>query len=524
LQEVQAANGGRLTLPLLGAVADAMRLPDARVQGVASFYSLLALAPDTANTYRVCDGPVCMLNGAGPRPAGVDPDWPAERCSCLGLCDQAPAALRGEEPCVAVPGYEQPLPGEERVVMARIGRVDPASIDSALAAGAFQALAAALAKPAGDVLAAVEHAGLRGCGGAGFAVGRKWHVVHDGPGTKKYVVCNADESEPGTFKDRVLMQGDPHLLLEGMALAGYGVGASEGIVYIRGEYGWIARLLEDAVRQATERGWLGDNIQGSGFSFRVHVHPGAGAYICGEESALLESLEGRRGEPRIRPPFPAERGYRGQPTLVDNVETLCQVPGIVANSPAWFRARGTTGSPGTKVFTVTGCVSRPGAFEAPLGITLRQVIDHYGGGVRGGARFKAALAGGAAGFFVPEALLDTPLDFDSVMHGVPLGSGAVIVLDESVSVPAFLACLLHFFEEESCGKCTPCREGTREARAACERIAAGRGTPSDLDDLRRLARLLDLTSFCGLGRSAAWPVESALRHFEGEFRRGIVAQ
>jgi NADP-reducing hydrogenase subunit HndC len=313
------------------------------------------------------------------------------------------------------------------------------------------------------------------------------------------------------------MEGDPHLLLEGMALAGYAVGASEAIIYIRGEYEWLARRLERAIAQAEKRGWLGDRIQSSGFSFHIHVHRGAGAYICGEETALLESLEGKRGQPRIRPPYPTTNGFHAKPTLVNNVETLCAVPPIVSRGAEWFRSLGTADSAGTKIFAVSGCIDRPGAFETSLGITLRQIIDQFGGGMRGGSRFKAALTGGAAGTFVPASLLDVPIDFRSAAQGVTLGSGAMIILDESVSIPAALTWLLHFFEVESCGKCTPCREGTREARLLCERFAAGRGSAEDLAELNRLARMLDLTSFCGLGRSVAWPIESAIRHFSGEF-------
>jgi NADP-reducing hydrogenase subunit HndC len=397
--------------------------------------------------------------------------------------------------------------------MARIGQIDPESIESAIEAGAYQVLDAALSGPPAAVLDAVDRSGLRGCGGAGFPTGRKWSLVAQAPGPDKYVVCNADESEPGAFKDRVLMQSDPHLVLEGMALAGYAVGASSGLIYIRGEYEWIARRLERAIVHAQERGWLGNNIRGSGFAFSVHVHRGAGAYICGEETALLESLEGKRGEPRIRPPYPTIHGYHGKPTLVDNVETLCLVPSILARGNRWFRSLGTSESPGTKVFTVTGSVSRPGAFEVPLGITLRRVIEQFGGGMRSGSRFKAALTGGAAGLFAPVALLDVPIDFDSAKQGVALGPGAIIVLDESVSIPTVLTWLLRFFEVESCGKCTPCREGTREARWICERITQGKANTEDLAEFRRLARLMSLTSLCGLGQSVAWPLESALRHF-----------
>lgn len=542
LRDIQAANHGSLGKPVLGAVADALQVNDARVYGIASFYSLFSTQPRAGKVVRVCDGPVCMLQGAGAVAASVKAaptggEWAVERCSCLGLCDRAPAALRGDEPCGPVlpdqvadvltgnpcgrmPCYAEPLPGEVRVTMARIGQVDPESVDSAIEAGAYRALDATLANTPAAILDAVDQSGLRGCGGAGFPAGRKWRMVAQATGPEKYVVCNADESEPGTFKDRVLMQGDPHLLLEGMALAGYAVGASEGIIYIRGEYDWIARRLECAIAEAEERGWLGCDIRGSGFGFRVHVRRGAGAYICGEETALLESLEGKRGAPRVRPPYPTTHGYHGKPTLINNVETLCLVPPILARGADWFRSLGTADSPGTKVFTVTGSVNRPGAFEAPLGITLRQVIEQFGGGMRDSSRFKAALTGGAAGMFAPAAMLDVPIDFSSARQGVSLGSGAMLILDESVPVPTVLTWLLRFFEVESCGKCTPCREGTREVRLICERMASANPRTEDLAELRSLARLMNLTSLCGLGQSVAWPVESALRHFGGEFGTG----
>lgn len=538
LQTVQSTNQGYLDDHVLGAVADTLQVNDARIYGVASFYSLLSTHPRQKKTIRICDGPACMLRGAETVRttigfAAAKDEWTIERSSCLGLCDRAPAALVGSEPCGAItpdrvgavlagwrgdrPSYAQPRAGEVRVMMARHGHIDPDSISSAMDAGAYRVLGAALQSQPAVVLDAVDQAGLRGRGGAGFPTGRKWRMVGEVQPTPKYVICNADESEPGAFKDRVLMEGDPHLLLEGMALAGYAVGANAGVIYIRGEYEWIARRLEHAIAQAEEHGWLGENIQTSGFSFRIHVHRGAGAYICGEETALLNSLEGQRGEPRLRPPYPTTWGYRGQPTIIDNVETLCHVTGIVSRGAQWFRSLGTTDSPGTKMFTVTGCINQPGAFEAPLGISLRQIIDQFGGGLRSESRFKAALTGGAAGSFVPASMLDVPLDFASWKQGPMLGSGAILILDESVSIPQLLFSVLHFFEMESCGKCTPCREGTREARRLSERIATGGGVRSDLAKLKRLARQMNLTSFCGLGQSAAWPIESALRHFEAEF-------
>ena len=540
LRNVQSANHGYLDSQILGAAADALKVNDAQIYGVASFYSLLSTRPRGERPIRVCDGPVCALSRAETvrtalEGAALKDDWTVERCSCLGLCDRAPAALVGSEPCGPItpdrvgavlkgwrgdmPSYAEPRAGEARVVLARLGQIDPDSISTAMAAGAYQVLGVALQRHPEVVLRAVEQAGLRGCGGAGFPTGRKWRMVREVERPPKYIICNADESEPGAFKDRVLMEGDPHLLLEGMALAGYAVGANAGVIYIRGEYEWIAKRLEHAIAEAERHGWLGQNIRGSGFSFRIHVHRGAGAYICGEETALLNSLEGRRGEPRVRPPYPTTHGYNNQPTVINNVETLCHIPTIVSRGSDWFRLLGTPNSPGTKVFTVTGCVNQPGAFEAPLGITLRQVLDRFGGGLRSGSQFKAALMGGAAGSFVPASMLDIPIDFDSWKEGPMLGSGPIVILDESVSIPQLLTSVLHFFEMESCGKCTPCREGTRDVHRLTERIANGRGNQSDVAELTRLAGQMKLTSLCGLGQSVAWPVESALRQFIAEFAR-----
>jgi NADH:ubiquinone oxidoreductase subunit F (NADH-binding)/NADH:ubiquinone oxidoreductase subunit E len=533
LQQVQHVEG-QLSSETLGATADTLGLPDAQVHGVASFYALLSLQPQGQPVVRVCDGPVCSMRGAAAARVRLEETASAcggqvTRCSCLGLCDRAPAALIGLEPCGpldqvppqavwagwrgASPSYALPQPGEYRAAMERVGRIDPLSIDDALRHGAYRMLRDALAQPPGRIIDAIEAARLRGRGGAGFFAHAKWRSVAAQPARPKWVVCNADESEPATFKDRVLMESDPHLLLESLALAGYAAGADQAIIYIRGEYEAAARRLEVAIGQAAEAGWLGDNIQCSGWSFHVHVHRGAGAYICGEETALLESLEGRRGEPRVRPPFPATHGYRGQPTLVQNVETLCCVPLILARGSSWFQQVGTPGSAGTKVFTISGQVNRPCAFEAPLGITLRQAIDNFAGGMRDGRPLQFVVVGGAAGTLVPPALLDVPLDYDSMRHGVLLGSGAIIVADDSVTIPRMLHWLLWFFEQESCGKCTPCRIGTRQARQILDRIAAGRTDSNDLPRLRELAQMLGNTSLCGLGQSAAWPIQSALVHF-----------
>jgi NADP-reducing hydrogenase subunit HndC len=319
----------------------------------------------------------------------------------------------------------------------------------------------------------------------------------------------------------VLIDADPHQLLEGMALAGYAVGAQEGFIYIRGEYGPQAARLERAIRQAEARG-LFEHVGER--RFKIHVHRGAGAYICGEETALLESLEGKRGEPRVRPPYPTTYGYHGLPTVVNNVETFSAVPAIVAHGAAWYRNVGathgsppTTTTPGTKMYTLLGHVNRPGLFEAPFGLTLRQIVDDFGGGMRPGAAFHLALTGGAAGTIVPASLLDVPIDYASAAKGVSLGAGAFLICDQTVSPIALLRELLHFFEVESCGKCTPCRIGTHAARVILDRMAAGGGRAGDVIELMRLADILQTASFCGLGQSAAIPMKSALKHFAEAF-------
>ncbi len=541
LQDMQDCEG-YLSPQVLGAVSDALQIPDSQTQAVATFYSMLSTEPRAAKVIRVCDGPVCCLHGGEAVRAAIDQaaeshsDICVERTSCLGLCDRAPAALVGLEPCGPINtsraadclngwrgdalSYAEPREGEVRIAMARVGRIDPDNIDSAFEAGAYRSLKSALEEDAdksANVLDAIVRSGLQGRGGAGFPTGRKWHFVREAAGEPKYVICNADESEPAAFKDRVLMEGDPHLLLEGMALCGLAVGAKEGIIYIRGEYEMAARRLEHAIGQAEQGGWLGERIDDSEFSFRVRLHRGAGAYICGEETGLLESLEGRRGEPRVRPPYPTTHGLFGKPTVVNNVETFCKVPAIIACGAEWYRSLGTEASPGTKLFTVTGHVNRPGAFEAPFGITLRQIIEQFAGGMRDGSKFKMLMTGGAAGTIVGEAALDVPLDFAADAHGVTLGSGAFLVMDQTVGVLQLLGWLLYFFELESCGKCTPCREGTTAARQIIERLDEKKAAPHDLDRLKQLSTMLRTTSLCGLGQSVAWPIDSATENFPEEF-------
>jgi NADP-reducing hydrogenase subunit HndC len=415
------------------------------------------------------------------------------------------------------------MPAEQRIVLERAGRIDPESLDDYLLNGGYEALGRALTQMSPiEVLAVTDQSGLRGRGGAGFPTGRKLQFVARAPGSPKYVVCNADESEPGTFKDRLILEGDPHSVLEAMAIAGYAVGASEGYIYIRGEYRLAYARLEKAIRQAEEMGLLGQGIFGTKFNFHVHIHAGAGAYVCGEETALLESLEGRRGEPRARPPYPVTHGLWGKPTALHNVETLVNLPPIIRNGSAWFRSFGTVGSPGTKVYTILGNVNATGLIEVPMGITLREVIAIYGRGMQPGETLKLAQTGGSSGSIIPASLEDTPMDYESFANaGVALGSGALLICDQNTCVVDLARVLVNFFRHESCGKCTPCRVGTGHAYRLLTQIAEGTGKLSDLDQLLSLAQGMEQISNCGLGQTVATPIRDVLRHFRAEVEAHI---
>jgi NADH:ubiquinone oxidoreductase subunit F (NADH-binding)/(2Fe-2S) ferredoxin len=411
------------------------------------------------------------------------------------------------------------LYGQKRVVLRRAGAIDPYSIDDYIAEDGYFALGQALSEMTPEqVLETVKDAGLQGRGGAGFPTGLKWTFVNQQPEATRYIVCNADESEPGTFKDRLIVEGDPHAVLEGMALAGYAVGATEGWIYIRGEYAMARDILNHAIEQAEEMNLMGDNILGSDFSFHVHVHAGAGAYVCGEETALLESLEGKRGMPRIRPPYPTVRGFRDKPTVVNNVETLANVPPIILNGADWYRAIGTDRSPGTKVYTMLGDVNITGLVEAPMGTTLREIIDIYGGGIKDDKAFKAAQTGGSSGTIIPEEFLDVPMDFASMREkGAGLGSGALLICDEDTDVVDLAYVLVRFFKNESCGKCTPCRVGNVQMLEALDRLRKGMARRADLERLEEIANYVQQSSFCGLGQAAPVPILTGLRYFRDEF-------
>jgi NADP-reducing hydrogenase subunit HndC len=407
------------------------------------------------------------------------------------------------------------LPAEQRIVLRRAGLIDPESIDEYIASDGYEALGKALTQMTPQqVITELEESGLQGRGGAGFPTGRKWKFVSWTKSEKKYVICNADESEPGTFKDRLVLEGDPHAIVEAMAIAGYAVGANEGYIYVRGEYKLAQQRLQKAIEQALEYGLLGDNIFGTNFSFHIHVHAGAGAYVCGEETALIESIEGKRGEPRARPPYPTTNGLWGKPTLVNNVETLANVAPVVRNGAAWYRKFGTPSSPGTKVYTIMGNVNRTGVIEVPMGITLREVIQIYAGGMKNGATLRLAQTGGSSGSIVPASLQDTPMDFESFRKaGVSLGSGALLICDDNTCVVELAKVLLNFFRFESCGKCTPCRVGTHRTHHILTEITEGRGKLSDLDTLDYMVTQMDALSNCGLGQTAMVPVRDMLKHF-----------
>jgi NADP-reducing hydrogenase subunit HndC len=418
---------------------------------------------------------------------------------------------------------EGTLPAEQRIVLQRAGIIDPESIEDYIVHNGYEALAKMFTEMSPeDVIAELDKSGLRGRGGAGFPVGRKWSFVAGAEGSPKYVICNADESEPGTFKDRLILEGDPHSIIESMIISAYAVGASEGFIYIRGEYPIAYNRLENAIHQAREHSLLGINIFDKGFDFDLHVHAGAGAYICGEETALIESIEGKRGEPRARPPYPPTYGLWGKPTLINNVETLANIPPILRNGAEWYRQVGTSSSPGTKVYTILGNVNVTGLIEVPMGITVREVINIYAKGMKDNASLKLIQTGGSSGSIVPASLQDTPMDFDSFQKaGVSLGSGALLICDDTNCVVDLALVLMQFFRFESCGKCTPCRIGTQRAYEILTRISEGTAEMGELEEILRLADSMEKLSNCGLGQTAAVPVRDILKHFRAEVEAHI---
>jgi len=407
---------------------------------------------------------------------------------------------------------------QKRVVLRNCGVIDPASLDHYIARGGYSGLAKALATPPSDVIEEVKTSGLRGRGGAGFPTGRKWEFAHNTPSDQKYVICNADEGDPGAFMDRSVIEGDPHTVLEGLVIAAYAVGASEGYLYVRAEYPLAVERLATAIAQANERGLLGENILGSGFSFDLHIKKGAGAFVCGEETALMASIEGRRGMPRTRPPFPAQQGLHGKPTNINNVETLANVPVILAEGGAAFAENGTAKSPGTKTFALAGKIVQTGLIEVPLGITLREIVFDVGGGILDDRQFKAVQTGGPSGGCIPADLLDLPVDYEHLTEaGAIMGSGGMVVMDDRTCMVDVARYFVDFTQKESCGKCVPCRLGTRQMLQILTDVSDGQGGDADVGLLGEIAESVKLGSLCGLGQTAPNPVLTTLKYFADEY-------
>ncbi len=519
-------------------VGRALGVPLADVYGVIDFYQMFSRQPMGRTVARVCSAPVCALAGADevtnalcrhlnvvPGEISSDGEFTVEHAPCLGLCDHAPAVLIDEAavgradpqraPTIHTRGGQRPISfigGDIRILTGNCGQGHPTSFTDYSSGGGYAGLKKALTMTPQDVIAEVKAAGLVGRGGAAFPTGIKWEGAAKAAGEPKYIVCNADESEPGTFKDRILMEEDPHRTLEGMIIAAHAVGARHGYIYIRGEYPYAFKVVGDALGEARQAGVIGKNIFGSGLDFDIEMRLGAGAYICGEETALLESIEGKRGFPRIKPPFPTTHGLFGKPTVINNVETFCNVPLIFQGGAAEYRKTGTQRSPGPKLFCVSGQIQRPGLYEVPFGVTLRHLLFELAGGLEQGRKLQAVLMGGAAGAFATEKDLDVILSFENLSAaGLPLGSGAVMVFDDSADMRDVLKRLGHFFADESCGKCYPCQLGTQRQHEILDRAAAGAAVAGDRERLSDVGGTMIDASLCGLGQTAATAVLSAMK-------------
>lgn len=412
---------------------------------------------------------------------------------------------------------------QKKIVLRNTMYIDPLSIEEYIARDGYAALGKAVTqmKPA-EVIEEVLNSGLRGRGGAGFPTGRKWQFTAAAKGSPKYVVCNGDEGDPGAFMDRSVLEGDPHSVIEGMAICGYAIGSEQGYVYVRAEYPLAIRRLEAAIKRAREFGLLGKDIFGSGFNFDIEIRIGAGAFVCGEETALLASIEGKRGEPRPRPPFPAQSGVWGKPTVINNVETWANIPPIILNGASWFASIGTEKSKGTKVFALAGRVNNTGIVEVPMGTTLREIIFEIGGGIPRKKQFKAVQTGGPSGGCIPAEHLDTPVDYESLgALGAIMGSGGMIVMDETTCMVDIAKFFLDFVVDESCGKCSPCRIGTKRMYEILDRITKGEGKEGDIELLEELALTIKQTALCGLGQTAPNPVLSTIRYFRNEYEEHI---
>jgi len=553
LHAVQA-RAGWISRGALNYICQRLTIPPAEAYGVATFYALFSLEPQPPVVAHVCTDVACIARGSADlvadleRMVGPEGEHPGNgqaiwlESPCLGVCERAPAVMVTEagdvprertvaparapdiasmlsggdappEPAASVPQAGDP----SLRLLRRVGLVDPSKLDSYRAHGGYEALRAAFDMGPDGVLREVDDAKLLGRGGAAFPTGRKWGAVARNAKQPHYLICNADESEPGTFKDRVILENDPFFIVEAMTIAGYATGCEHGYLYLRGEYPLAWERLVDAVTEARARGYLGDNILGQGIRFDIELRKGAGAYICGEETALFNSIEGYRGEPRNKPPFPVDHGLFDKPTVINNVETLVNVPGIVLDGGQAYAKIGTEDSTGTRLFCLSGRVERPGLYEAPFGITLREVLD-MAGGVLDGRPLRTIMLGGAAGRFVTPDELEIEMSFEATREaGVSMGSGVVMVVDDTVDLPAILMRLAAFFRDESCGQCVPCRVGTVRQEEALARLVNGRPRGSAEDEyalLDEITRSMRDASICGLGQTAADAIESALRKLD----------
>lgn len=525
-------------------ISRALKTPLAEVYGVMDFFTMFHRQPTGETVVRVCTDPACAMAGAesifealsqrmAPKNGGT-PAITLERSSCLGLCEHAPAMLVGEKQLGHVDASringrieelgETPygiIAGESRRLTINCGRRRATTLDEYVKGGGYSALKKALAMRPEQVIAEIKTSGLVGRGGAAFPTGAKWEGAARAAGEPKYVVCNGDEAEPGTFKDRVLMEEDPHRIIEGMIIAGYAVGAQKGFIFVRGEYPHAYQSMVEAIAEAARHGYVGQNVLGSGFTFEIETFRSAGAYVCGEETALFEAIEGKRGFPRAKPPFPTTNGLFNRPTVINNVETLCNVPLILSMGADEYRKIGTEKSTGTKLFCLSGDVAHPGLYEVPFGITLRHLIEDLAGGVRNGHSLQAILFGGAAGAFATAKDLDVRLSFEDLRAvGLPLGSGVITVFDETRDLRDVLLRLARFFADESCGKCYPCQLGTRRQYEIIQRLVDGRLIPGDVERLQDVGWTMTDASLCGLGQTAASAVLSAMRLWPQMFQIG----
>jgi NADH-quinone oxidoreductase subunit F len=560
LHAVQSICGNWLPLEALHLVAKELDVPYSYLYGVMTFYTMYSVTPRGKYIIRMCESAPCHVNGSenilevlkeelGIQVGETTSDglFTLEHTACLGTCEVSPAmqinevvfgnltAAKVKEVLenyragkavdyktlarTTIQPLAYPLPSDDMVLFANLDQIDPMSVDEYVAKGGYESLKKAVtAMGQVDVINEVKTANIRGRGGAGFPAGLKWSFTQPSPTAPKYIVCNADEGEPGTIKDRYIMEGDPNRVLEGMAIAGYAVGASHGYIYVRGEYYLSMMRLQNAIDQATAKGYLGKNIFGTDFSFTIEVQSGGGAYVCGEETALIESIQGERGNPRVKPPFPGQVGVWNKPTIVNNVETLSSIPIILAKGGEWYKNKGTEDAAGSKIFQVVGHVNKPGVIEANLGMTVRELIDKYGGGVRGGKKFKSCQTGGASFGFITESQLDTPMEYKAMgaIEGA-LGSGTMLVMDEDTCIVDVVKCILYFFQHESCGFCLPCRRGTRILYDLICKIADGNGTEADMEKMLKVGQVMLDSANCALAMSPIFFIKTTMERYRDDY-------